>query len=85
MRVRDSLKHMLAFVALTSTLVWGMAQCSPDKDGPQKMQAKYGCKPTNEFVGKDGDRLWLCADGLKYKESAFYSWAYQDKRDRRGW
>jgi hypothetical protein len=58
---------------------------SPDKDGPARMRVKYGCKPTNEFVGKEAERLWLCKDGLKHKEGVFYSWAYQEKREKRGW
>ena len=45
----------------------------------QKVREKYGCTPTNEFVGRGGERLWLCANGLKYKEDSFYSWARDEK------
>lgn len=41
---------------------------------------KYGCKPTNEFVGKDGDRLYLCRDGFKYKYEGIRQWAYEEKK-----
>lgn len=46
----------------------------------QMVREKYGCTPTNAFVGKNADRLWLCNDGLKYKEIAFRYWAQDERR-----
>lgn len=50
-----------------------------DKD-IQDTYVKYGCKRTNEYVGKDADVLYLCQDGFKYKSGTIYQWAVQDKR-----
>lgn len=46
----------------------------------QMVREKHGCTPTNEFVGKNADRLWTCRDGLKYKEGDFWYWARDERR-----
>jgi hypothetical protein len=39
----------------------------------QKYMNSNGCTPTNEFVGKNAERLYLCSDGLKYKYGTLWS------------
>lgn len=45
----------------------------------QATMQKYGCKPTNEFVGKDAQRLYTCADGLKYTYGSLHQLAFKEK------
>ncbi len=37
---------------------------------------EHNCTPTNDFVGQYGDRLYMCPDGLKYKDHQIYSIYY---------
>lgn len=43
---------------------------------------KYNCKMTNEFVGKNAERLYDC-NGVRYKYWTIYQWAKQDIKDGR--
>lgn len=47
----------------------------------EQMMHKHGCVPTNEFVGKDAERLYECNNGIKYKYTSFYYWAYLEKKN----
>lgn len=40
----------------------------------------YKCQPTNEFVGKDAERLYLCRNGVKYKYWSLYVQALDELR-----
>lgn len=77
--MKEFLVWATAFVLLMSGVIFWMKSVTPTEQDIQNVIKKYDCKPTNEFVGKYADRLYLCHDGLKYKETAFYSWAYAEK------
>lgn len=53
------------------------AGMQPTEEDTLAVITKNGCKPTNEFVGKEGDRLYLCSDGKKYKYEGFRQLAYR--------
>lgn len=55
---------------------------SPSNSEIEAVRIKYGCTPTNDFVGKDAERLYLCSNGYKYVYHTFYSWAYEEKKNK---
>lgn len=76
---------MAVIVAVIIGGIWLVFQASDANQAKgeqerQAIRAKYGCQPTNEFVGKDAERLWLCRDGVKYKEGVFYFWARDERK-----
>lgn len=65
------------------TLIYGaywVIQTSPTDEQVQAQIYKHGCKPTNQFVGKYADRLWVCKSGLMYKQDVFRQWAFDENR-----
>ena len=40
----------------------------------------YQCQPTNEFVGKEAERLYLCPSGIKHKYWSLYLNALEELR-----
>lgn len=63
----------------------GLTTFSVTMQEEQALRSRMGCVPTNEFVGRSAERLWLCANGIKYPTNSFYGMAYQEKRAARGW
>lgn len=76
----------LAACAVASALAYTMLSTFSVTTGEeQALRTRMGCTPTNEFVGRRAERLWLCANGIKYPADSFYYLAYQEKRAARGW
>jgi hypothetical protein len=51
-----------------------------------EIKAQYDlkrCTFTNEFVGKNAERLYLCADGIKHKYSHFRNAAAKIKQEQK--
>lgn len=61
-------------IVIFGAIVWHFNPPVTDAEIAQA-KAKYGCRPTNEFVGKYAERLYICADGLKYKGTIFWKLA----------
>ncbi len=69
-------------VILCSLLV--LSACSqPTDEDFNKTLVRYGCTATNEFVGKNAERLYLCSDGLKYTHSSIFYTTYRDIREEK--
>lgn len=67
---------------LAAVLALSLTACSKFTDEDvQVYLSRNGCNPTNEFVGKDADRLYLCADGIKYKYDTLRYGALMEKRN----
>ena len=49
----------------------------PTQQDEENVKKEYKCVPTNQFVGRYAERLYLCADGVMYKEGVFWHWAKQ--------
>lgn len=60
-------------------LLFFLERSRPSDAEIEATRVKLGCVATNEFVGKDGDRLYLCNDGLKYKWASILKAAYEEK------
>jgi hypothetical protein len=71
---------LLAAVGITVGMIYQGYRYGITEADVEAAKARYGCVPTNEFVGKDPERLYLCANGLKYPDRVFRSWAYEHNK-----
>lgn len=55
----------------------------PTSQDIENVKKEYHCTPTNQFVGRDATRLYLCGDGVMYKEGVFWSWAKQKLEEKK--
>jgi hypothetical protein len=70
-------------LAVSVLLVWLATRDAPSSAEIQDYMNRAGCRPTNDFVGEDPERLYLCGDGVKYRWHDLHMGATNEKRDRR--
>lgn len=67
-------------IALVVVSIFSEVFTLPSDKEVQATMMKHVCTPTNEFVGEEGDRLYLCQDGIKYKYEDLVQLSIREKK-----
>lgn len=73
---------MLGILVSSGCIAYKAVSNSPTDAQVEVMRQRYNCVPTNEFVGRDASRLYLCDNGLKYPYSNFHQWAFEENKSK---